>query len=72
MGVTSYSDCRSARARIAAILSDDSAEKLWKSKAEAVAINLKQLWDEEKAAMFDKDANDTVVAALVHDNLRMM
>jgi hypothetical protein len=38
-----------------------------------VAANLKsQLWDGSKGAMYDRDANDTVVATLVHDNLRMM
>ena len=30
------------------------------------------LWHDDKAAMFDRDGNDTVVTTLVHDNLRMM
>jgi hypothetical protein len=73
MDVSSYSfDCRQAIARVARIRGDAAGAKYWEEQAAAVADNLKSLWDARRGAMYDRDANDTVVSTLVHDNLRVM
>eukprot|EP00037_Helgoeca_nana_P020229 m.199905 g.199905 ORF g.199905 m.199905 type:complete len:687 (+) comp25183_c0_seq1:388-2448(+) len=73
-GVTSYSyACRAERARIATLLGDTAGAARWSAAAADVAKNLKkQLWIAEWSGMFVRDANDTVVTTLVHDNLRFM
>jgi hypothetical protein len=73
-GVTSYSyACRAERARIANLLGDTAGAARWSAAAADVAQNLKkQLWIEEWNGMFVRDANDTIVTTLVHDNLRFM
>lgn len=73
-GVTSYSyACRAALQRIALARGDAHSAAHWRIAAKAVAATLKtELWDPSRAAMFDRDGNDTTVTTLVHDNLRYM
>lgn len=66
-------DIKRALARIARLQGDAVAEQKWRSKAQGVAtLTTANLWRQELGAMYDRDAVDTWVTTLVHNNLRMM
>ncbi len=73
MDVTSYSyAARDTLAKISAIRGD-GREGEWRRKAEAVARVLHdKLWDESRAACFDRDRNGRPVEVLCHNSLRCM
>lgn len=51
----------------------DGREAYWQAQAQAVADKIRSaLWDETKAACFDKDKHGCVMPQLIHNNLRCM
>jgi len=73
MDIMSYSySCREVLAEISAELGN-GMENFWLGKAGEVRERVrKYLWDEEKSACFDRDRNNIVMPALLHNNLRCM
>lgn len=73
MDFMSYSyACRDTLAKIAAIRGTGRTE-YWREKAAEVALALRRgLWDEGKAACYDRDKTGRVIPVLTHNNLRCM
>ncbi len=73
MDLTSYSyACRDTLAEISRIRRDGQ-EARWRRAADEVAAALKsRLWDEKKAACFDRDKTGRTLPVLTHNNLRCM
>ena len=73
MDVTSWSF--TARDTLAAIcrLQGDPAAESWQRKAAAVAESLRrELWDERRGALFDRDRHCKTIPILCHNTLRCM
>ena len=73
MDVMSFSyTARNVLSKIAALLGNGE-QKEWEDKAQAVADKIREyLWVESKGACFDRDKNNEIVPALIHNNLRCM
>ena len=75
MVIMSYSvDGRQTLSEIAAILYPDSdLTKQWADKAQAVRDKIRAyLWVDERSACFDRDCDNEIMPALIHNNLRCM
>jgi hypothetical protein len=74
MDMMGYSfDLRRSLARIAALLGNDTAANHWSRAAALVQKRtIANLWRPDHSAMYDRDATDSWVTTLVHNNLRMM
>jgi hypothetical protein len=73
MDIMSYSySCRDVLSLASGELQNGKQE-YWRSKAEEVKRKLKEyLWDEDKAACFDRDKDNKTMPILLHNNLRCM
>ncbi len=73
MDIMSYSyTCRDILSLISVEL-NNGKEKEWREQANQVKSKIRDyLWDEAKKACFDKDANNTTMPILLHNNLRCM
>ena len=73
MDIMSYSyTCRDILSLISMEL-NNGKEKEWREKANQVKNKIRDyLWDEDKKACFDKDANNNTMPILLHNNLRCM
>jgi hypothetical protein len=73
MDYMSYSyDMRITLARISVLLGN-GREKEWEDKAKNVQDKIHDyLWDEQRGACFDRDRNNRLIPALIHNNLRAM
>jgi hypothetical protein len=73
MDMMGYScDARKTLAKISVLLGNGK-DREWEDKARAVQDKLRTyLWDEKRDACFDRDRNNGVMPALVHNNLRAM
>ena len=74
MDMMGYSyDLRRSLARIATLLGNATAAWHWTSAATLVQQRtIANLWRPDHSAMYDRDATDSWVTTLVHNNLRMM
>ncbi len=74
MDVTSWSyACRDTLAEICRIQKKTDEAETWAKKAAAVAVSLKrELWDERRGALYDRDKNGKTVDLLCHNTLRCM
>lgn len=74
MDMMGYSyDLRRSLARIAALLGNTTAASQWTSAAMLVQQRtITNLWRPDHSAMYDRDATDSWVTTLVHNNVRMM
>ncbi len=73
MDIMSYSySCRDVLALVSKELSNGK-EEYWRNRADEVKDKIKTfLWDEDKAACFDKDKDNKTMPILLHNNLRCM
>ena len=73
MDFMSYSyACRDTLAKISAELGNGK-EVYWRERADSVARGLRRgLWDEAKAACYDRDKTGRTIPILTHNNLRCM
>ncbi|WP_202863971.1 MGH1-like glycoside hydrolase domain-containing protein [Ereboglobus luteus] len=73
MDVMAYSyDTRATLARLSVMLGNGK-EREWQAKAATVRDKLREyLWDEKRGACFDRDRDNKVMPALIHNNLRVM
>ena len=74
MDVTSFSyACRDTLCEISLIRCDMEGAKKWRKLADEVANTLgKNLWDDQRGALFDKDKHGNVIDVLCHNTLRCM
>ena len=74
MDIMAYSyDGRKTISEIYEIFGDFETSKLWKAKADAVALKIKEyLWIEDRNACFDRDCDNEFMDVLIHNNLRVM
>ncbi len=73
MDVMSFSyTARNVLSKTSALLGNGK-QKEWENKAKAVADKIREyLWVESRGACFDRDKNNEIVPALIHNNLRCM
>ena len=73
MDVMSWSYACRDTLRAISVIRGDGQEALWAAKARAVAADLHRiLWDEQRAACFDRDKSGQTIPVLTHNNLRCM
>ena len=74
MDITSYSfACRDTLARISRLRGAEDDAKRWQYAADEVALALRrELWDEQRGALFDRDNSGGTVDVLCHNTLRCM